>query len=427
MSVCVVEGQLVNANVRTATAGPWRSAVSHMWLSVEAQWVEACAANKSDDRVLLEQGEELEVHMSCWRKVTRAYKTAAQVSSTANAHSTVAFLDTMAPPEQDTPMGPASTCASPTVPLLPGTATHLLPSAEPSGPVASPSHIQATASLSSAPPPSNTSARLPDLASSPPRSRKRRELEAAIVAATDARLLSSRKRQKAESSLQSYVERAEMVQRQQQDKADQEASAAIVLSARHDAKSKATAARLYAAQRKAVRHAKRSRKSAEKLKVIKEQLSAWHDSKELSLADIQSSLEAEQQTNRRLELELSQQSKAAGRAHALARARLHSAGTSSDSSDTDDSDWAPVQQPAGSSQQPALHVTSWLSNRSGQKYQPQMLTDLCRLMVQNSLPVKGVQGLLYDLTSLLTGSTVSKVRPLPTCLMVLRQCYCYIT
>ena len=79
----------------------------------------------------------------------------------------------------------------------------------------------------------------------------------------------------------------------------------------------------------------------------------------------------------------------------------------SDSSDADDSDYAPDKQPAVS--MPALQIRSWLSNKPNKKYQPQMMTDLCRLMVQNSLPVNGVQGLLYDLTSILTGVTVSKV------------------
>jgi len=203
------------------------------------------------------------------------------------------------------------------------------------------------------------------------------------------------------------------LQQELQAKADLEAIVAVAAQAKHVAKSKAMAGKLYAATQTAVRQAAQSRKSACRLKELRQQLHALQyedtDITGKMHADIQSSLEAEQKTNRRLELELSQQTKAAGRAHTLARARLHSADSSSDSSDSDDGDWAPGRQLAVSSQQPALQVTSWLSSKPNQKYQPQRIIDLCRLLVQNSLPVSGVQGLLFDLASLLTGVKVSKV------------------
>jgi len=206
--------------------------------------------------------------------------------------------------------------------------------------------------------------------------------------------------------------RAVDLQQQQQDKADQEASAATALKIKHAANLKAMAAKYYAAKQTAMRQTSAKQK-AELLTQVKDKLQVLQsedtEMKEQLFEDIEASLEDAQQTNRRLELELAQQTKAARSAHTLARARLHSVDSFSDSSDSDDGNWAPGRQPAISSQQPAIQVTSWLSNKRNQKYQPQRITDLCRFVVLNALPVSGVQGLLYDMASLLTGVTVSKV------------------
>ena len=160
--------------------------------------------------------------------------------------------------------------------------------------------------------------------------------------------------------MESWLERAVALQQQQQDKADQEASIAAALEVKHVAKSKALAVKLYAATQIAVRKAVQSRQKARHLKELREKLYALQNEdiemKEVMFADIESSLAAVQQTNRRLELELSDQIKVTGRANTLSRARLHGADSCSDSSDADDSDYAPDKQPAVS--MPALQIRS---------------------------------------------------------------------
>jgi len=72
MSVCVLDGNLVNAGDHTLTVGAWHVAVHSTWLNLDEQWDEFRKPGKSDDRSTLRDGGIVEAHVKCWRRLCYA-------------------------------------------------------------------------------------------------------------------------------------------------------------------------------------------------------------------------------------------------------------------------------------------------------------------------------------------------------------------